>query len=98
MPEQDNWEPKTKLGRMVKNGEIKGTRAFSGEFYIILNELLEKIREKILKEIKTVKKIDIQKLSEKTKFTKTLIKITMEFLKEEGKIIEKKKNEYKYIE
>lgn len=86
------------LKERIKNGEIKGTRAFSGEFYIILSELLDNARERVIKEIKKTGKDTIEALSEKAGLTQTLVKIAMEFLKEEGQIIEKKKGEYQYIE
>lgn len=82
----------------IKAGEIKGTRAFTGEFYIVLSDLLESAEEKVIKEMKAAKKYELSALSAKIGLTETLVKIAMEFLKEEGQIIEKKKDSYQYIE
>jgi len=82
----------------IKEGKIKGTRAFTGEFYIIENELLESAEEKVLDELKKLKTSHLSNLNKNTKLTNTLIRIALEFLKEDGQVIEKKKDHYQYIE
>ncbi len=79
------------LKEQIKNGEIKGQRSFNGEFYIIYNSLLESSMEKILSVLKKTNPAHISKISEDAGLTKTLVKITIEFLKEEGQVLEKKK-------
>ncbi|MCR4335972.1 MAG: hypothetical protein NUV57_05575 [archaeon] len=86
------------LQEQIKEGKIKGTRAFTGEFYIIESELLNSAEQKALKELKSQKNSDLNNLSKNTKLTNTLLRIALEFLKEEGQVIEKKKDHYQYIE
>ncbi|HIH09539.1 MAG TPA: hypothetical protein HA254_02605 [Candidatus Diapherotrites archaeon] len=85
------------LRERIKAGEIKGTRAFSGEFFIINNALLESAQFKVLSEIKQLKAAPLLQLSQKTGLTPTVVRIANEFLKEEGQVIEKKKDLYQYI-
>ena len=82
----------------IKGGEIKGIRSFSGEFFIIRTDLLVSSQEKVLLALRGTKSAELAALSEKTGFTPTLVRIAMEFLKEEGQVIEKRKGYYQYIE
>ncbi len=82
----------------IKAGEIKGTRAFTGEFFIIYTDLLEGTEAKVLDEIKKSKSARLSELVEKLVLTPTLARIALEFLKEEGQVIEKRKDFYQYIE
>ncbi|MAG18060.1 MAG: hypothetical protein CL944_01140 [Candidatus Diapherotrites archaeon] len=86
------------LQGQIKDGKIKGTRAFTGEFYIIENDLLVSTEKQALKELRVHKTSDLDTLSKNTKLTNTLLRIGLEFLKEDGQVIEKKKNHYQYIE
>ena len=86
------------LQEKIKAGEIRGIRSFSGEFFIITSALLIPSQEKALAALKTAKSAELAALSEKTGFTPTLVRICMEFLKEEGQVIEKRKGIYQYIE
>ncbi|MFH1391681.1 MAG: hypothetical protein ABIH20_05200 [Candidatus Diapherotrites archaeon] len=86
------------LQEQIKEGKIKGTRAFTGEFYIIESELLNSVEKKALKELKAQKTSDLGTLSKNTKLTNTILRIAFEFLKEDGQVIEKKKDYYQYIE
>ncbi len=82
----------------IKNGVIKGIKSFDGYFYIIKNDLLEEIQEKVLIEMKKEKTIDLDSLDKKVSFTKTLVRVGCEFLKEDGQIIEKRKGIYQFID
>ncbi|MEM4363996.1 MAG: hypothetical protein QXU92_04050 [Candidatus Diapherotrites archaeon] len=82
----------------IKEGKIRGMRVFTGEYYIIENELLREAENKILKELMKETKQNILSLADKTKLTPTLIRVCAEFLKEEGQILEKKKDNFQYIE
>lgn len=82
----------------IKAGEIKGVRSFSGEFYIVDAKLLEDSEKKIISELMKETKQDLAQLATKTKLTPTLVKISAEFLKEDGQIMEKKRELYQYIE
>jgi len=76
-----------------KNNEIKGMKSFDGYFYVIDVNIYEKTRESILKS-NLQKSFALEELSNKLNKEEELLKITIEFLKEEGLIIEKKKNIY----
>ena len=86
------------LKEKIKEGEIKGTRNFNGEFYVISTDFLENAEEKVLKELKGKMNENIEQLSAATGLTQTLCKIAIEFLKEEGQVIERRKKQYQYIE
>ena len=81
----------------IKEGEVKGIKSFDGLFYVITSELYEKFREKILTVFKSNHKIGLAELAKKAGASKTLCKIVCEFLKEEGEIIEKRKESYGFI-
>ncbi|MBI4209913.1 MAG: hypothetical protein HY544_00175 [Candidatus Diapherotrites archaeon] len=85
------------LRERIKAGEIRGTRAFSGEFFIIQSALLESTSQKLLNEMKQLRNATLGQLAEKTGLTPTLIRIAAEFTKEDGAMIEKKKESYQYI-
>lgn len=76
-----------------KNNEIKGMKSFEGSFYVIDVKLYEKTREGILSS-NFLKYFSIEELSEKLNYEIELLRIAIEFIKEEGLIIEKKKNIY----
>ena len=76
-----------------KNNEIKGMKSFEGSFYVIDVKLYEKTRERILSS-NFQKNFSIEELSEKLNYEIELLRIAIEFIKEEGLIIEKKKNIY----
>ncbi|VVC00729.1 Uncharacterised protein [uncultured archaeon] len=86
------------LREKIKGGEIKGTRAFTGEFFIIRTDLLETSEGKALEELKKAKEGTLQEISKSTGLTPTLCRIALEFLKEDGQLIEKRKENYQYIE
>lgn len=76
-----------------KNNEIKGQKSFDSYFYVIDLNVYEKTRELILK-CNLQKSFTLEELSTKINKEEELLKVTIEFLKEEGLIIEKKKNIY----
>ncbi len=76
-----------------KNNEIKGMKSFEGSFYVVDVKLYEKTRERILSS-NFQKNFSIEELSEKLNYEIELLRIAIEFIKEEGLIIEKKKNIY----
>lgn len=76
-----------------KNNEIKGQKSFDGNFYAIDVSLYNNTRKQILSS-GLDKNFSIEDLSKKLNKEIELLKITIEFLKEEGVIIEKRKNIY----
>ncbi len=81
----------------IKEGEVKGIKSFDGPFYVIASGLYEKFRERVLKVFKSSHKIGLAELAKKADASKTLCRIVCEFLKEEGEIIEKRKESYEFI-
>lgn len=79
-----------------KNNEIKGVKSFEGDFFVINVMLYNSIVKQILSCVLS-KNFTIEELSQKTGKECELLKIAIEFLKEEGKIVEKRKNQYTLI-
>ncbi|MFH1895347.1 MAG: hypothetical protein ABIJ74_02055 [archaeon] len=82
----------------IKENSIKGTKGFDGYFYVIHSDLLEEIRPKILFQLKQAKTVSLKELNEKTALPSELVRGAMEFLKEEGEVLEKRKGLYQIIE
>jgi len=76
-----------------KNNEIKGQKSFDGYFYVIDNYLYENTLKQIMS-CGLTKNFSIEELSAKLSKDAELLKVVIEFLKEEGVIIEKKRNLY----
>ncbi len=76
-----------------KNNEIKGQKSFDGYFYVIDVTLYNNTRKQILS-CDLDKNFSIDDLSKKLGKDQDLLKIAIDFLKEEGAIIEKRKNSY----
>ncbi len=82
----------------IKSNEIKGIKSFDGNYYIIENPLIEKYRNRLIKEAKEKKSISLNEISSNIGISKTLARILCEFLKEDGELIEKKRELFQYIE
>jgi len=82
----------------IKEKQIQGIKGFDGYFYAIHSEVLEKVKPQILNELKNTKTISFKDLKEKIPIPDELIRGTIEFLKEDGEIIEKRKGIYQLIE
>jgi len=81
----------------IKEGQIRGIKGFDGYFYAIHLDVLEELKPKILAHLKE-KTVSAKELSEKTSLPMDLIRGTIEFLKEDGEVIEKRKGIYQRIE
>ncbi len=81
----------------IKEGQIRGIKGFDGYFYAVHSDVLEELKPKILSQLKE-KTVSIKELSEKTSLPMDLIKGTIEFLKEDGEVLEKRKGIYQRIE
>ncbi|MBN2067744.1 MAG: hypothetical protein JW744_04715 [Candidatus Diapherotrites archaeon] len=80
------------LKKEIEDGQIKGIKSFDGFFYIIETELYEKYAGKVLETMRNSKTISSKELAEKTGLSPLLVRIICEFLKEDGEIIEKRKD------
>jgi len=86
-----------KYRKRIEDKELIGIRNFEGVFYLIENKLLEKYLKKFLEELEKEKTITIEGITKKLNVSIELTKIVLEFLKEDGEIIEKKKGSFNYI-
>lgn len=85
-----------KYKEKIKNNEIVGLKSFDGNYYVISFELLSEIKNKILN-LKMSSTFNIEELSSKLSLDKDVTKITLEILKEECLVIEKKKNLFQFV-
>jgi hypothetical protein len=85
------------LAERIRAGEIKGIKSFDGFYYLIENILLEKNLPPLVECVKGKKKMELEELSKETHFPLVLARIILEFAKEDGIIIEKKKNTFAYV-
>lgn len=86
-----------KLKEDIEGGKIRGIKGFDGFYYISENDLYLKHRGRVLDTIKAEKGILLEKIAEKTGISKMLAKIVCEFLKDEGELIEKRKDSFQAI-
>lgn len=87
----------TKFAEQIKQGLIKGVKSFEGTYYVAKAEFLEKWQEKILKELKKKKQVSLNALTQGTGWNKQVVKMVLEFLKEDGEAIEKRKEVYELV-
>lgn len=80
----------------IKAGDILGIKSFDGNYYVINKLLFTKIRDVIFS-LNLKDSFSIDFLIEKTTFQKQALKVTIEILKEEGLIIEKRKETYQLL-
>jgi len=86
------------LSDRIKAGKIMGTRSFDGTFYIIDSTFYNEKSEKVLQRLKELKNAELQSLSSDLSLTPTVVRIICTFLGEEGQILEKRKENYQYID
>lgn len=82
----------------IEKNNLKGIKTFEGIYYLVESNLVDKHLEKILKIIREEKEISLEEMAKKENVSIELVKIIIEFLKDEGEILEKKKGYYKFIE
>jgi len=81
----------------IEKGNIKGIKSFEGTFYIIDGALYDKYKEKVLSAARAGDEVRLPQLAEKVGISSMLVKIVCEFLKEEGELIEKRKELFKAV-
>ena len=82
------------LRQQIQDGKIRGIKSFDGLFYVIEDSLYQKYRQQLLQIINVNKKILLGERARKLGVSEMLCKIICEFLKDEGEIIEKRKESY----
>ena len=105
--EKDGFIATTNTGRakilsnefkeQIEKRELKGIKTFEGIYYLIQTVLLEKYTIKLMNLFEKQNKATMQEIINELKVSNDLIKIVCEFLKEDGELIERKKDEYQYI-
>lgn len=86
-----------KLKEDIEGGKIQGIKGFDGFYYIAESNLYLKHRAGVLDAIKSEKGILLEKIAEKAGISKMLAKVVCEFLKDEGEVIEKRKESFQAI-
>jgi len=81
----------------IKSGFILGIKSFDGNYYILKKELFDKLQDKV-KSLDLKGSFSLENLSSSLKSSSDLIKVFIEILKEEGKVIEKRKEMYEFID
>lgn len=86
-----------RLKQDIEEGKIRGLKGFDGFFYVVQDRLYQKHRAKVFSLVKAEKGISSEKIAEKAGIGKLLARIACEFLKEEGEIIEKRKEQFQAV-
>jgi hypothetical protein len=82
--------------QQIKSGKIIGLKSFDNNYYVIYKSLFLEIKDKLLS-LNLKNSFSIDSLKTKLEFSKEVLKIAIELLKEEGLILEKKKEVYEFI-
>ena len=86
-----------KLKEDIEGGKIQGIKGFDGFYYIAETDLYLKHRANVLDAIKSEKGILLERIAEKAGISRMLAKVVCEFLKDEGEVIEKRKDSFQAI-
>jgi len=81
---------------LIKSNEIMGIKSFDGSYNIIDARLYDSIKKKILN-LKLDKQFTLQDITSRITISQDLIKVTLEFMREECLLIEKKKGVYVFV-
>ncbi len=85
-----------KLKKEIDDGEIRGIKSFDGFYYVVQNELYQKYRTGVLSAIKE-KADGVAGITKQIRISKMLARVVCELLKDEGEIIEKRKDKFQAI-
>lgn len=85
------------LEKDIKDNKIRGIKSFDGFFYIADNSLVLKYTPRMIEFLKNAKSANSDIISKALNISPTLTHILCEFAKEDGVLIEKRKDLYAYI-
>ncbi|QQR92378.1 MAG: hypothetical protein IPJ89_04445 [Candidatus Iainarchaeum archaeon] len=85
------------LADRMKSNEVKGLKTFDGFYYLIVAAQLEAQMPLVMQAMKGLKKAELKEIAATSKLPPVLAKIILEFAKEEGSIIEKRKDSFAYV-
>ena len=92
--ETEAKELSNSLRERIEAAEIKGIKGFDGAYYVIETSMYKKIRPALLECFKTKKSLSCEEITKMVNASRDLIKTACEFLKDEGEIFEKRKEQY----
>lgn len=85
------------LADRMKSNEVKGLKTFDGFYYLITSAQLENQMPLVMQALKEMKKGELKEIAAKSKLPPVMVKVILEFAKEEGTIIEKRKDAFAYV-
>ncbi len=85
-----------KLKKEIDEGKIRGIKSFDGFYYVVENALYQRHRANVLSAIKE-KAAGVAGIAEQIEISKMLARVVCELLKDEGEIIEKRKDNFQAI-
>jgi biotin operon repressor len=85
------------MSQRIKEGEIKGMKSFDGPFYIIESSLYKRLSTQILSTLEKKKNSSCAEIAKELGAGSMAVRVACEFLKEDGSILEKKKEQYSII-
>ena len=80
-----------------KKGFLKGLKSFDGTFFVIQQNALHKFQLKILGFLEKQRKADLALICQNTQLQPEAVRIACEFLKEDGQVFEKTKNQFALV-
>lgn len=81
----------------IKAGDVLGIKSFDGNYYVLKKDVFNELYKKI-KNLSFNDTFSTEYLSSFLKISLEKLKVFIEILKEEGKVIEKKKNTFEFLE
>ncbi len=85
------------LVEKLKASEVKGMKSFDGFYYVIEQALLQRFLPSMMQFMQANKKMDLDAITSHLNVPRILVRIILEFAKEEGTIIEKRKDSFAYV-
>ncbi len=85
------------LRPQIEDKSVRGLRSFDGNFYIVTGALYDKHASNVQKLVRENPNIALPALAQKAGVSPLLTRIICEFLKEEGAIIERRKESYREV-
>lgn len=80
-----------------KRGLLRGIKSFDGSSFIVKKNVLENIQNKVLTFLEKQQKADLQTISKSIQLQPEAVRVACEFLKEDGLIFEKTKQQYALV-
>ena len=85
------------LEQEIKEGKVRGIKSFDGFFYIADSSIIQKYTPRMLEFLQHAKTANAEIISKALSISPLLTRIICEFAKEDGLMIEKRKDLYSYI-